>query len=71
MDQQTYTDPIRRIFEQQAARRSQPQPHIIEAKATPVKPQKPASKIELALVLFLSSGLCGVVLGIFLYFLPR
>lgn len=67
MEQQTLnTDPIKRIFEQQATKS---QPRIIEAEATPAKPQKLASKMDLALVLFLSSGLCGVILGLILYFL--
>lgn len=67
MEQQTLNiDPIKRIFEQQAAKS---QPQIIEAEATALKPQKPVSNMELALVLFLASGLCGVILGIILYLL--
>jgi hypothetical protein len=53
-------------MEQQALK---PQSRIIEAEATAVKPQKPASNMDSALVLFLSTGFCGVVLGLFLYFL--
>jgi uncharacterized protein involved in exopolysaccharide biosynthesis len=55
-------------MEQQAPK---PQSRIIEADATALEPQKPASKMELALVLFLSLGLCGVVLGLILYFLSQ
>lgn len=70
MEQQTLNiDPIRRIFEQQAAMRSQSQPRIIEAEATASEPRKAASKTELALMLFLLSGSCGAVLGLILYIL--
>lgn len=43
------------------------QSQIIEAEATALEPGTPTSKMDAALVLILSSGFCGVVLGSILY----
>lgn len=67
MEQILNTDPIKRIFEQQQTRSQQPR--IIKAEATPIKTRVPPTRAELAIMLFILSGLCGAVLGLFLYFL--
>jgi hypothetical protein len=68
MEQQTYTDPIKRIFEMERAKNPSPKVQIIEAQATAIGTRIQPGQIELFIIILFLIGLCGTIQGILISF---